>query len=209
MMTATTGSDLYKIDLSGLPLGGSLLISSCQNPTLSATPGMTGWTGDNLLFAFRRCPADGLPLSWGCVASNDQGGSAPYVCSGLAQVTIAVNQTSYYVATSQWSTSAWQSGLWWSYTLPTPTLTSTASITASASATSSASATLSAGASVSGSLTATASATLPPSISSSATASPSPAPPTASAPASPSPAADSASAAASPTRQNRAIRIPV
>ena len=119
---------------------------------------MTGWTGDNTLYVFRRCPAGGTPLAWSCVASNNDGGNVPYTCGVLAQVTIAaVNQSSYYVATSQLSTATWTSGLWWAYTPPTPTASPTASLTSSPSATLSAGA--AASATPSGTVTASASAT--------------------------------------------------
>ena len=71
-------------------------------------------------------------MSWGCVASNDQGGGT---CGSLAQVTVAVtNQTIYYVAVAQYGTASWASGLWWTYTPPSPTASFTAVATLSVTA---------------------------------------------------------------------------
>ena len=105
------GTDMYQVDLAGFAVGGSLVVSSCGNPNF---PDTIGGTGDNALWVFRRCPAGGLTASWGCVASNDQGGTVPFSCVSLAQVTMTTNQSVYWVAVAGWSaTSVWASGLWW------------------------------------------------------------------------------------------------
>lgn len=114
--TYSNPQNLYRVDLSAFPMGGNLLLSTCNAPQFGASA--TGWTGDNVLHVFLGCPNPASAAASRCVAGNDQ------ACSSLAAVNItSTNQTQYFVVVGGYSTIAWSSGFWWNYVLPTPTNT--------------------------------------------------------------------------------------
>ena len=100
------GTDLYRIDLTGYPIGGTLTISNCANdafPTLGAS------SGDTMIYAFTNCPSGGDVANWGCIQYNDDS------CGLNSQVSFTTTTSVVYAMVNAYTTSSWVSGFWWTY----------------------------------------------------------------------------------------------